>query len=266
MRKKVRNGKIVCLSQEGVKQGMVNSSQEQARSYREGMIVDVATKVEWGPGKIVHISGNHLHIIFRHLEERVARVFSDGAPSLRVAMLQSDPTLDNLPPLIEKDGRWHHPAPRISFASAERKFLHHFPAGFSDPRYLEGERKEKDEAHNRFGERLGLEEFREQLANADIASITAKGLSVLSAVNFLLSPFEIAAFHDAMRDASAARTFFSALLRVIESTQITAEVFETYLDAVWSLPAKRGRVASWPVATVFPHIAQPNDTCFLNQK
>jgi hypothetical protein len=96
--------------------------------YPEGMIAEMTTKPEWGPGKIVHISGDHLHIIFRDLEESLARVFLTGAPALRVAAVQSDPILDNLPPLVEENGHWHLPASRISFASAEQKFLHHFPA------------------------------------------------------------------------------------------------------------------------------------------
>ena len=231
--------------------------------YREGMIVEVAKNPGWGPGKIVHISDDHLHIIFRDLDGKEARIYTLDAPALSVAAIQSDPVLDNLPPLSEKDGHWFLPVSRISFAAAERTFLRHFPAGFSDPKYTEGERAGKDAAHRMFHEHLGLKEFRDLLESDDISSLTKRALSLKTPVNELLAPFENAAFHDAMRDLNATRTFFDALLCLLESPVVNAEVFEPYLDAVLSLPAKRSKVASWPVATLFPHIAQPDRHMFL---
>ena len=217
--------------------------------YREDMIVEVAKNPGWGPGKIVHISNNHLHVIFRDLEGKETRMYTLDAPALSVAALQSDPILDNLPPLSEKDGHWYLPVSRISFEAAERTFLRHFPAGFSDPKYTKGERAGKDAAHRMFHEHLGLKEFRDLLERDDIFSLTKRALSVKTPVNELLVSFENAAFHDAMQDLKAARTFFNALLCLLESPVINAEVFEPYLDAVLSLPVKKSKVASWPVAT-----------------
>jgi hypothetical protein len=230
--------------------------------YREGMIVEAVTKPGWGPGKIVHIN-DRLHIIFRDDEGKKARVFPVESPFLRLSATQNDPILDNLPPLFEKDGHWQLPIARISFATAERTFLRHFPAAFSDPGYTAGERKGKDSAHHQFHEQLGLEELRNLLALDDISNLAKRALSVKVPVSELLSRFENAAFHDALQDPNAARRFFSALLRLLESPVINAEVFEPYIDAVSSLPAKRAPVASWPVATLFPHIAQPGRHMFL---
>src|SRR6266851_4949400 len=100
----------------------------------EGMIVENSAKPEWGPGKIVFASGNNLHIIFRDLEEDMARIFQSDAAALRIAENQSDPVLDNLPPLVEKNGRWALPAKRLTLESLKRRFLHEFPAGFADSR------------------------------------------------------------------------------------------------------------------------------------
>jgi hypothetical protein len=87
------------------------------------MKVEMISKPEWGPGKIIHKSDdNRLHIVFRDSGEQVARVFVANAPALRIADIQCDPLLDNLPPLTEKDGRWYLAATHLSLASAKSKF------------------------------------------------------------------------------------------------------------------------------------------------
>lgn len=226
------------------------------------MIVEAINCPQWGPGKIVHI-GNHIHIVFRDEEGKVARKFPLEGEKLRLALTQNDPILDNLPPLFEKDGYWHLPVPRISFATAERTFLRHFPCAFSDPKYIAGERLGKDKAHNDFHQQLNVDEYKELLAKDDISTLVKRAISAKAPVNELLAPFENAAFHDALRDFDAARRFFASLLSLLESPVVNAGVFETYIDAVSSLPAKKSRVASWPIATLFPHIAQPDRHMFL---
>jgi hypothetical protein len=212
----------------------------------------------------VHKTGdNHLHIVFRDSGEKVARIFVANAPALRIADIQSDPTLDNLPPLTEKDGRWYLTATHLSLASAKSKFRHHFPAGFSDPLYLKNERDYKIKAHDQFHKLFIQGEAQDLLEKNNVDSLVKRCMSVLGGIGELLSPFESAAFHDAMDDHEAARTFFSALLRVLESEMIYARDFEFYLDAVSSLPAERGSVATWPVATIFPYITEPRRHMFL---
>ena len=233
------------------------------REFREGAIVEIGTRPEWGPGKIVRATGEHLHIVFRDLPDRTAKVFTAGAPALLLAGLQSDPILDNLPPLFEKDGRWHLPSSRVAFAQAERTFLRHFPGGFSDPRYIAGERAGKDEANRQFEARLSVTELRGILDSDDLSSLVKTLLSIKSHVNELLAPFENAAFQDAMRDLEAARKFLSALSHLLEAPEIERDVFDQYIDAIMSLPVRKSRVASWPIATLFPHIAQPSRHMFL---
>src|SRR5262249_4308822 len=79
----------------------------------------------------------------------------------------------------------------------------------------------------------------------------------ISKIN-LLSYFEAAAFRDALRVKSAARLFLTRLADLLEAEQITEQVFTPYADAVCGLPAERGRVATWPVATILPFLAQPD--------
>ena len=128
--------------------------------FVEGMIVENSGAPAWGPGKVVHVSGDNLHIILRDLEEDMARIFRANASVLAPARQQSDPILDNLPPLMEKTGRWMLPAKRLTLESVKRRFLHEFPAGFADPGYMDAERDYKLAAHVKFEQLLGVSGIR----------------------------------------------------------------------------------------------------------
>ena len=51
---------------------------------------------------------------------------------------------------------------------------------------------------------------------------------------------------------------YKSLADLLEAKEINEGVYQPYADAVCRLPAERGRVASWPVATVLPFLAQPD--------
>lgn len=231
-------------------------------SVAEGTLVENTSHPEWGPGKIVHVSGDKAHIVFRELEEEMARLFPANSPMLRVAAVQTDPVLDNLPPLKEKGGRWVLPSKRLSLEALRRKFLHEFPAGFADPKYFSEERDYKSAAHVKFQKLLGLDQMRELLAKREYRELAILAVQVASAVN-LLALYENAAFHDAMQVDDAVKAFFQALLMLLDTEPLTSTVFDNYVEAITSLPADRGRVASWPVATLFPYLAAPDRHMFL---
>jgi hypothetical protein len=229
------------------------------------MLVEHTVHPEWGPGKIVHVSGDKIHVVFRDVEEEMAKWFPANSPMLRIAAVQTDALLDNLPPLKEKDGRWMLPSKRLTMESLNRKFLHEFPAGFSDPKYFGDERTYKLKAHLTFQTLLGLQQAAMLLENGDYRSLATKALKVLSEVN-ILSLYENAAFRDAMQSDDAVKAFFSKLIKLLETEVPNAALFDEYADAVTSLPADRSPVATWPVATVFPYLADPDRYMFLKPK
>jgi hypothetical protein len=231
-------------------------------NFVKGMLVENEGASQWGPGKVVFVSGDNLHIIFRDLEEDMARVFRGDASALRVAKQQSDPVLDNLPPLEETNGRWLLPAKRLTLESVKRRFLHEFPAAFADPRYMEMERDYKLAAHVKFQQFLGISKIRELLSERNYQTLAEKALKVLGGLN-LLSRYESAAFHDAMQNQDAVRSFFITLLSVRDAEPLTREIFDKFIDSVNSLPAARSPVAKWPVATLFPYLAEPARYMFL---
>ena len=231
--------------------------------YKVGTLVENTGAPQWGPGKIVHVAGEHVHVLFRDVEGNVAKKLHADIPVLRVAASQSDPILDNLPPLVEKNGDWVLAGKSLTLGCLRRRFLHEFPAGFADPNYRLHERDYKLAGHREFESLLGLEQARALLLRGDIKTLAAKALSVVSSVHLLAAPFESGAFHDALQDENAAESYFKALLALLETTPVDARLFTEYADAVCSLPAPRGRVATWPVATMLPYLARPDVHMFL---
>lgn len=234
--------------------------------YKPGLLVENAANPGWGPGKIVHVGGSVVYVVFRDLPGPKAKKMSPGF--LRVIPIQTDPILDNLPPLLQQGDEWVLPAERLTLNQAIEYFLNRFSGGFSDPEYIgdkyKGERQYKLLAHQRYATKLGSGQAQELLASGQIEELRRRALSVVSQVN-LLSIFESAAFHDALSDAGTAEHFFQVLLRLLDAPKVTAEVFQPYADAVCDLPVEVGksRVATWPVATILPYLAQPDRHMFL---
>ena len=203
-----------------------------------------------------------MHVIFRDLEEDMAKRPKMDFPALQPASVQTDPTLDNLPPLVEKKGRWVLPAKRYTLESLKRIFLHDFPAGFADPKDHNNERTYKLDAHLKFDQELGLERMRELLAAGNVAELAAKAVKVAASIN-LMAVFEKGSLRDAMKDEAAAKVFFTELMNVLDEQAVTQECFVRYLDAIESLPSERHKVANWPVATLFLYLAAPDRHMFL---
>jgi hypothetical protein len=108
---------------------------------------------------------------------------------------------------------------------------------------------------------LEKERFRAML-NDDLKGLVQEVERCISKVN-LLHMTEAAAFRDALRDQEAARSLFTTLADLLEAEAVSEAVFAPYLDAVCALPAARGRIAKWTVATIIPFLAQPDRHIFL---
>jgi len=223
-----------------------------------GTLVVNRTQPAWGPGKIVKISPDRVHVLWRDLPDRRAKVMV--ASAVERATEQQDPVLDNLPPLVENDGRLLLPRERLTFQQAVAKFLARFPQGFSDPSYIgdmhHGERRYKWAAHEFYVERLGGRLLRD-LISSDLDGLVHRVEQCMSQVN-LLYMTESAAIRDALKDASAAYSLFTKLADLLEADAVSEAVFTPYAEAVCALPAERGRVATWTVATILPYLAQPD--------
>ena len=78
--------------------------------YEVGMIVEHPKRPQWGPGKVVAVSVDRLHVVFRDALERKAKVIMRSMVSLGASENQSDTVLDHLPAAKQDGTDWLLPA------------------------------------------------------------------------------------------------------------------------------------------------------------
>lgn len=225
-----------------------------------GAIVEKPNKPEWGPGKVVHVRNGLLHVFFRDESRREGRRYRSH--DLRLADVQTDPILDNLPPIVEKDGYFLLPKNRMSPTSARERFLHYFPAGFADPAFTgtptHGERFYKWQAHERLAEILEPERGRAQVAEGRASELGREAMRALGTAGNLLAVSEITALREGLEDEPAARQYFSSLFDLVENGP-GEEAFAAHAEAAESLPVKgKTSGARWPTVTIFPYLLRPD--------
>ena len=143
-----------------------------------------------------------------------------------------------------------------------RKFLSIFPGGFDDETYIDWERKYKWEAHQRWEDQLGRNEFRSLMSGGNHAEIARRAVTIESRTNLLFS-FEKMAMRDAVKSAAGARAFAEGLYEFLHGRGSIEMKFNRWVEVVGGLPRKQTRVLTWPVVTVFGFIAQPDVHVFL---
>ena len=148
---------------------------------------------------------------------------------------------------------------------AREKFLSFFPRGFEDPKYLGWERDYKLRAHEQWDARLDPATFRELLRAGSAAEIAARAVALESRTNLLFS-FEKMALRDAVRSPAGARAFARALHELVYGRGVLPGRFDRWVAALAALPRRQTRVLTWPLATVFGFIAQPELHFFVKPR
>jgi len=232
-----------------------------------GSIVRNRAMTDWGLGKVLLVEGNKASVYFKGVPgtaaEAIKTLRTDIAP-LELAEQQSDPWLDNLPPFV-KDGRIVAPTTvRLTHDQAVERFIRQYPGRFEDPQYLAQERDYKWLAHQTFKESLGPDWIGELTGRDDIHGGVQRIKKAAQSVN-LLSPFELMALGDGLKDLAAAGTYLDALGALLSSGRVTEASFTQLANAVSALPAEKGkaRVFTWPVVTLLPFLAAPQTFMFL---
>lgn len=155
------------------------------------------------------------------------------------------------------------PRSRIGPDACRRTFLHFFPKGFHDRKYVEWERAYKWRAHERWEAQLGLPEFRLLLKQGAHQEIARRAVTIESRTNLLFS-FEKMALRDAVRGPVGAAVFTNGLFEFLHGRGQDDEArFNRWAAAVEELPRRQTRVLTWPLLTVFGFIAQPDRHMFL---
>jgi len=117
-------------------------------------------------------------------------------------------------------------------------------------------------AHQAWQSVLSRTEYRTKLSQGKFLQIGAEAVSIESRTNLLFS-FEKMAIRDALKSEHGARAFAEGLYALLYSPGSLQNKFAHWCDVVASLPRKQSRVLTWPLATVFGFIAQPQRHIFL---
>src|SRR3954465_13468799 len=145
-----------------------------------------------------------------------------------------------------------------------RKFLRFFPGGFRDETYLDWERSYKWETHERWEEVLGRAEYRSLLRGKEYGEIAARAVRIEQrSRHSMIFSFEKMALRDAVKSADGARAFAEGLYELLHGRGSVERRFERWVEVLAGLPRRQTRVLTWPLATVFGFIAQPQTHMFL---
>jgi hypothetical protein len=104
--------------------------------------------------------------------------------------------------------------------------------------------------------------FRELLSDREFIRIATTAVRIESKTNLLFS-FEKMALRDAVKSPAGAQRFAEALYDLLHGSGSLDLRFSRWVGAVELLPRRQTRVLTWPLATVFGFIAQPNIHFFL---
>jgi hypothetical protein len=238
------------------------------RAYEVGRLV---LHMELGLGRILLMEGPKATVYFRDLagaspEEAIRKINTSVVP-LPDAPTQSDPILDNLPPYA--NGKFQRTVRRrVTLDEGIEKFRSHYPLFFEDRDYVgdvkKGERVYKWTAHELFLRELGEGKLGRLISEGRLGDARRQALAVEGRLK-LLTIFEKAAFHDALKDDAAAKLYLEALDSILAAPHVEQKSFERYLDVVAGLPSKEGKTSpdKWTIATILPFLAKPSQFMFL---
>jgi hypothetical protein len=152
-------------------------------------------------------------------------------------------------------------------ARCRRKFLRFFPRAFRDETYIAWEREYKWETHQRWNEALGQPEFRRLLRAHEFSEIAARAVRVEQrSRHSMIFSFEKMALRDAVKPDHGARAFAEGLYEFLHGRPSVQDRFNRWTDVLGSLPRRQTRVLTWPLATVFGFVAQPDVHIFLKPR
>jgi hypothetical protein len=151
---------------------------------------------------------------------------------------------------------------RSKILLCRRKFLRFFPQGFRDETYLDWERGYKWRAHQEWQSVFNHKAFQNKLTQGKFVEIGRDAVRIESRTNLLFS-FEKMAIRDALKSERGARGFAEGLYELLYGSGSPQTKFTRWCEVVAALPRKQSRVLTWPLATVFGFIAQPETHIFL---
>jgi hypothetical protein len=141
-------------------------------------------------------------------------------------------------------------------------FLHYFPGGFNDPKYIETERKEIWKAYLLWQKTLSRTQFTDLLNKGQYVQIASDAVRIASKPD-LLTSFEKKVLRDAVKSEGGSRIFAIGLYNYLYGQGSPSHHFNTLTRVLETLPHKQVSVLTWPAQTVFGFIAKPAKHFFV---
>jgi hypothetical protein len=234
----------------------------------KGMLV---AHTSLGVGKVVAVESNAVHVFFPDAEKRFAAKLRWPAaqPLLRTDGVERNTWLEGLSSfsLDPAEGRYALAASWITHDQAIAEFLSEYPEGFADPAYLGtagAARRVRAPrwrtASAEWTEAMGAGEGERLLAARNVRELVKRALGTEKHLTVVQSTFEEGTLKQALEDPDAALPFFEALFETLAAPPGRARM-EKLFAAVEALDVEPA--LAWPIATVFPFVADPTKHVFL---
>jgi hypothetical protein len=245
-------------------------------AIRVGTYVTHSMRPAWGVGKVFGQSQQHILVGFAGLpeEERFKRM--EMRPGLlEHSAVTNDAELDSWK--VECDSTCR---PILATVRAKRstakaalwtreqgmeKFLNKYNGGFPDAWYRASHRDPRTKQHVMWNELLGGGKLR-QLAQDQPHIAAQHMLKILDLPDkpLLHAKTELPRLRDAFMRTERMPALLIALADLLDADVMTTELYDAYLTAFAALtPPGQKSAMSWPIVTVFPYIARPDNHMFL---
>jgi len=223
-----------------------------------------------GMGKVVAVEPDAIHVFFPGREKRFAAKLRWPLvrAMLRTDGLERDSWLEGLSSfaLDPGSGRYALAANWLSHDQAVAEFLGRTPAGFAEPEAdaRRGRTARWRAARAAWLELLGEGRGAALLEAGEITELTRRALRVEKLVAPIAGAIEDGALREALAEPGAAGLFFAALFEALSVPSPGRARLDKLFAAAAGLAAPAG--SAWPVATLFPFLADPAKHLLLRPK
>jgi len=230
--------------------------------------VVLTLKPEWGRGKIRSVKEGRAYILFESDPDRIERKFSLYSDVLKLSENQDSASFKGKAKGVRSGLSKKTPKvlPRIELTVLLNTFKTKYPGGFDDPIYREdlkkGERAYKEAVMAYFKENfLNDNKMKQAVERKDALYLKEHSNKLFGKSLNLPAPQEIISLRNALENEAYTLELFEALIKVLEDSEIRQETMAPYLEVFNHTPVVG--FAKWPLATLFPFLAQPERHMFL---